>query len=848
MEKKVVTLAGLVRTMLLSIALDGIVCTVGASNQPGAIVPTPPSLEELASSMTRCEMRLLNLKVESKLIVQNWESDSDQWEDTPICFVCTAWYNGLPGSKVRFDIDKGVTQWDDGPAPFLEESYTVAFDGQYGRVTRHEGGALGEAERLGRGQITADAPGALKNVFLRRASGAAYSTFFFRDTEKMKLSDMFKQAASERTPVQITLEAFQSSDCIRVTGGDPEADHQSFWFDQARGFALVGYELINRRTDGTLVVLDRIRVTELAEAAPGIWYPLAAYHEYDASPESGERADRRCCYRASKVVANDPAFDESIFTPAFPAGYLIDDQVRGFTYRSGLHPRDLEKMLDDMAADVSSGRIEGLRSARAPTRSDGGASNGDGTLRQSAGEDTPRPLSSVQGRSRISPTLMVIIIAVPGAVLVAGLVLCRKRGRAQNLSVFLILLFALFGDQVGHLRAGDFGLPLPESHPDPSLVYHNNCGLNIGYVAARLFDVEVSLSQLVDEIGAGRLLERTISLLDLKRMFEAHSLSAEGFKADTDAEILEFLTPDNVIIVRLQRKSTARTLHHFSGIKAFRDGVLLIDPPRTPKMSARAALPQMCKPWQFTGEFLVVSKPPGRSAPGPAICLEADTVDLGRIPITTREISGEIVFRNVGTSLLRILRVNGSCSCFKGLLGGNEEVEPGQVGRIKVKFNKEKLSAGWHRQLVRIATNDSRNQVVRVYFTFLIQATPARKDIRLLPQNVDFGRAVCVDIRKKVVPLSIVIPEDPEHDLISVDVECSSSLLEVVRAETAEPDMTAAKVLDPNGMTVTTYMLTWREAPKPGCFAERIQFVVRQDGLDAKTVEVLVRGEAIDGI
>jgi len=35
------------------------------------------------------------------------------------------------------------------------------------------------------------------------------------------------------------------------------------------------------------------------------------------------------------VVANDPNFDETIFTVPFPDGYLIDDKVAGKKYIVG---------------------------------------------------------------------------------------------------------------------------------------------------------------------------------------------------------------------------------------------------------------------------------------------------------------------------------------------------------------------------------------------------------------------------------------------------------------------------------------------------------------------------------
>jgi hypothetical protein len=41
---------------------------------------------------------------------------------------------------------------------------------------------------------------------------------------------------------------------------------------------------------------------------------------------------RKFVYRASTVIANDPNFDESIFTVPFPKGYRVEDKITGKTY------------------------------------------------------------------------------------------------------------------------------------------------------------------------------------------------------------------------------------------------------------------------------------------------------------------------------------------------------------------------------------------------------------------------------------------------------------------------------------------------------------------------------------
>ena len=107
----------------------------------------------------------------------------------------------------------------------------------------------------------------------------------------------------------------------------------SYWLDPARGFALLGHDNISIRKDGSEQVSTRIRVTKLKEVTPGMWWPIEA--TLISSPLKPGDPYSRTVYRASNVVANDPNFDESIFTVPFPDGYLIDDKVSGRKYRVG---------------------------------------------------------------------------------------------------------------------------------------------------------------------------------------------------------------------------------------------------------------------------------------------------------------------------------------------------------------------------------------------------------------------------------------------------------------------------------------------------------------------------------
>lgn len=136
--------------------------------------------------------------------------------------------------------------------------------------------------------------------------------------------------------------------------------------------------------------------------------------------------------------------------------------------------------------------------------------------------------------------------------------------------------------------------------------YHWNCGLNVAYITVRLFHADVDIYKLADEIKAGVRLERSVSLLDLKRAFEKHGLIAEGFRADYSEEIIPFAEPDNILIVRVESRFRDQTIGHFIVIKGSQDYVVVIDPASHPKRLAKENIIEEGVLSSASGEFLVV--------------------------------------------------------------------------------------------------------------------------------------------------------------------------------------------------------------------------------------------------
>jgi hypothetical protein len=333
-----------IESKILLLSFVCLVCSqVRVQAQQSKSVLSVEEVKALIPQIEAAERSLLNIEIESEAWVEtktNLSDPCDPWQRTPIYISSTAWFDGLPNSKARFDVHKEVLEWQEGAAPYIEQSYSIGFDGHHGRLAKHTFGHSGETHDIKTGKVLADAPEALRTGWSNAFTGGRFSVYFFfnNDREFSSLSQFVRKITSpdlvKLNTFEFTLEAFQGVQSIKIDSTfDRQIARMSIWVDPSHGFALRGYELINIHEDGSEWLVSRITVTKLKEVSAGVWWPIEAYAE--AGPSRPGKSYRRFVYRAYNVVANNPNFDEKTFTVAFPDGYLIDDKVRGIKYRVG---------------------------------------------------------------------------------------------------------------------------------------------------------------------------------------------------------------------------------------------------------------------------------------------------------------------------------------------------------------------------------------------------------------------------------------------------------------------------------------------------------------------------------
>ncbi|MDD5063670.1 MAG: hypothetical protein PHQ35_02775 [Phycisphaerae bacterium] len=274
-------------------------------------------LKELAPLIKVAERKPQNIKIDAESWVEtkaDFYDPCEPWLRTPIYKSYTTWVDGGPKGKVRVDMHREVTKWINGSAPYGEEIYSMSFDGQHGRYVQAK-----------KGEILPDKP---KRIGYD--AGTHWSLPFF-DGEIYKFSKCFELASDPNseaaTELEFTFEEFEGAECIKIRSRLYDV---TYWLDPSHGFALRGYKSIAKYPDNHEELIKLVKVTKLKEVSHGVWWPVEVVTV--SKPYQDGEPWRRFVYRASNVVANNPNFDESIFTVPFPKGYRVEDKITGKNY------------------------------------------------------------------------------------------------------------------------------------------------------------------------------------------------------------------------------------------------------------------------------------------------------------------------------------------------------------------------------------------------------------------------------------------------------------------------------------------------------------------------------------
>jgi hypothetical protein len=316
----------------------------------------PNEFSSLVQRLAIAERRVISLYLETDGWEERQIQPAGKWEradaseDRVVC-----WLNGMPGGPARFDVQEIRFTPTLGPH---EEDFTFAWNGQQTRYLLRAAGVPGKTIPVHTAQITAGEANFVGSDFPDYLTGCATSAPLYERGRSSSLSTWIQdeglnavvlpflhktysisvfpaaQEGRKYVQVQIGLDGYRSDDVI---------------LDPARGYALIS--CTTKSSDGELLVRSAM---SLVESAPGLWWPSEGYEDEGITDvDQAKHMSRRIHFRTTRVVANDPKFDRSVFTPSIPPGWTVDDRINDERYITAPETtRQIERQLNGDVDDA----------------------------------------------------------------------------------------------------------------------------------------------------------------------------------------------------------------------------------------------------------------------------------------------------------------------------------------------------------------------------------------------------------------------------------------------------------------------------------------------------------------
>jgi beta-lactamase regulating signal transducer with metallopeptidase domain len=322
--------------ILIAAGFTALSCEKSRSQNQTSEVPTP---DRLIEQLRFADRPIQNLHVIDFELTEEFQAEgSTQWQKTPFRMAGSAWYGDPTSGQARIDVTQQTLPTQSHVGPWMEMAYTAVFDGQQGRMLRHTMGEIGKAAPLLR--AINYPPGKLPEelepfAFNRFATGTAYAPAFHAKRDA-GFATSLRNGLDRGIKLNISLDVVNGRPAIKLapTWVNQKPSSLSItWFDPEHGYAYLGKE---RAIGGKIAESERI--TDFANAAPGVWFPLRAWRETPTEDPAAPKGLHRYTYKAKAVVANDPAFDPAIFTVAIPGNYAVIDMKPPATTEATIFP------------------------------------------------------------------------------------------------------------------------------------------------------------------------------------------------------------------------------------------------------------------------------------------------------------------------------------------------------------------------------------------------------------------------------------------------------------------------------------------------------------------------------
>jgi hypothetical protein len=311
----------------LLFVVSTIILLLAGGESFGGDPPLPP-LKEVVAGIIQAEHSVRNLEIHGfSCHMEERALATEEWKDTGVRIRGDAWFNGMRRSKARVNFTSTV-RFRDG-SKFLEQVGQVSWDGKRGISLREREGTPGLAADVHIALISPNIPDQLAaNPRPFYVGGSGFFTNYYVPTVNGKsLSEDLATLGKQGETVTLRWDTAFGERALCLSAGDGARRSFSWWLQPERAYALRRAEIWLKFDPAKPPLTDLVEIPEMGDAGGGIWFPARATWEFQIKD-----GFRRYVYEAKKAVANNPAFDETIFIAAIPPHYMVQDDTTGMRF------------------------------------------------------------------------------------------------------------------------------------------------------------------------------------------------------------------------------------------------------------------------------------------------------------------------------------------------------------------------------------------------------------------------------------------------------------------------------------------------------------------------------------
>lgn len=726
-----------------------------------------PTVAEIADRIAASNARILHVELwNSRSTLETSSSDRGPWAPQPERAIASyILIDGKPDGRFRVHFDSYVAPWSGGRAPWADVREEHGWNGREMREV-----SFTQRDFGGGRDTVMESMGATIGPNRVEPFGATGEMAYHRHLVANFMGKLYLGPLDQtlRTVVEARHPATVSWDDSTIPGSrllridfNTRGKRPTFWVEPSKGYMLRKFDVgrLASSDTGKVTMAREGEVTEVVEAAPGIWYPTKSWlisDGFGALPD-GRLADRgwigRLTATTERVVINNPKINDDSWLPEIPPMFGVTDHSRGELWRKAPDGKVYAEKLDQRVGEARAKYYSALATQPTGTTGRGQLEPGSAMVADSA----PSGLSAWQ------------LAAVGGAVALAVLLVARLAARLRR---------GGRGDRGGRPNGGTAAAAIligawtfPAAFPCTTAVAHAeiqpatrpvsavaftevpgggggpgvgavpmsrlNCGLEAAYLLLRWEGRNVALTDVAAALNVGDDLSRLASFADLSRYLAGHGLETRAVRADSPEKAVAAVKAPAVL--RLKRLISGTDIGHYVLVIPDGDGLLILDGLYPVRRVARSDAPRDRDLGKASGEVLMVRPIPQDRRNSARSTFPVREVSLGELPFSSGDVRVAVRVANRSDRELRVSGRTTCCSCFRAIEG--DGVVPARSEReLVVLLRRDRLSVGENARKIELETNDRDVPAVTVTARFTLAAGGSTRTPRLVPSELDFGR------------------------------------------------------------------------------------------------------------